>query len=488
MEEHQELCSELKKSLKDKTIVFISGNFNIVHPGHLRLINFARSCGDVLVVGLSTDECAGVIVGFDDRREGLVNLESVDFVTPVGPDDLLAVLEALRPNVVVKGKEHEGFQNPELSIVHAYGGQLIFSSGEATFSSRDLIRRELSNPSAVALQADEEFLARRGTNNARLADLLRQFAGRKVCVIGDLVMDEYVYCDPLGMSQEDPTIVVTPVENRVFVGGAGVVAAHLAGLGADTTFLSVVGSDSMSNLADSTLVKFGVNHHFVVDASRPTTLKQRFRASNKTLLRVSHMRSHDIEKGYQDALFSRFKSAISDAEGVIFSDFNYGCLPQTLVDRATDLCKFKGIPFFADSQASSQVSDVSRFRYADLLAATEREVRLAVNDFRSGLQHVANELLLKSRPNGLILKLGPEGLIALTQKPDYRTDELKAFNVNPVDVAGAGDALLVVAALVRLAGGTIWEASYLGSIAAGVQVSRLGNLPLSANDLSPFLG
>lgn len=483
MQSIHEKAAALRNRLRGSKVVFVAGNFNIVHPGHLRLINFAKSCGEVLVIGLFSDESPGVIVGFEDRRDALMGLESVDEVVPLGPDDLLEFIKVFQPEVMVKGKEHELLDNPERDAVRSYGGHFIFSAGEATFSSRDLIRRELANPLVAPLRSDEGFLGRRSSSRARLLDLIQMFSGRKVCVVGDLIVDEYIYCDPLGMSQEDPTIVVTPIESRVFVGGAGIVAAHLAGLGAKATFFTVVGKDEIATQAADALSGFGVDHRFVVDASRPTILKQRFRASNKTLLRVSHLRSHDIEKEHQTEMLHRFAAALSGAEGVVFSDFNYGCLPHAFVEEAIRLCRSKGIPFFADSQASSQVGDVSRFRHADFLSATEREARLAMNDFRSGLQHIANGLLQKSDASGLFLKLGAEGLLALTRKPEFLTDELGAFNSNPVDVAGAGDALLSAATLTRLSGGSIWEAAYLGSVAAAVQVSRMGNLPLSVPDL-----
>ena len=483
MKSIHEKAAALRGQFPNQKIVFVAGNFNIVHPGHLRLINFAKSCGELLVVGLFTDDSPGVIVGFDDRRAGLVSLESVDEVVALGPNDLLDFINALRPEVMVKGKEHELLHNPERDTVLAYGGHFIFSAGEATFSSRDLIRRELSNPLSAPLRSDEGFLARHASSKTQLLERLQAFSGRKVCVLGDLILDEYVYCDPVGMSQEDPTIVVTPIESRVFVGGAGIVAAHLVGLGAKTTYLTVVGKDAMAAKAARFLSDFGVDHHFVVDSSRPTTLKQRFRASNKTLLRVSHLRSHDVEKEHQSEMLHRFSATLADVEGVVFSDFNYGCLPPAFVEQAIRLCQERDIPFFADSQASSQESDVSRFPHADFLSATEREARLAMNDFRSGLQYIANGLLKKSQTSGLLLKLGAEGLLALSSKLDLSTDEIAAFNPNPVDVAGAGDAMLAAATLVRLAGGSIWEAAYLGSVAAAVQVSRIGNLPLNLNDL-----
>jgi sugar/nucleoside kinase (ribokinase family) len=101
-----------------------------------------------------------------------------------------------------------------------------------------------------------------------------------------------------------------------------------------------------------------------------------------------------------------------------------------------------------------------------------------MNDFKSGLQNVADRLLEKSNAGVLIIKLGAEGMLVLGRTSGFATASLPAMNTNPVDVAGAGDALLAAAGLTFAAGGTPWECAYLGNVAAAIQVSRLGNVPL----------
>ena len=480
--------TNLHSKYKGKRLVFVSGNFNIIHPGHLRLLSFARSVGDVLVVGLFSDNSPGTMVRFEDRRASLLGLEAVNEVIELAFGDLLVCIETLRPHTVVKGKEHESLSNAEQDVVSSYGGHLLFSAGEQTFSSRDLIRFELANPSGFQMRAaPAAFFQNHKLTAEVMLDRVKAFSQLQVLVIGDLIIDEYIYCDPLGMSQEDPTIVVTPIETQSFVGAAGIVAGHLAGLGAKVQFLSIVGDDAMARNSKARLEKMNVHVHFIHDESRPTIVKQRFRAQGKTLLRVSHLRGHDAAKEYRAEAMARLLPLLDNIQLVVFSDFNYGCLPQPLVNQIMVSCNERGIPFVADSQASSQVGNVGRFVGADFLAATEREVRLATNDFKSGLQNVANNLMAQSSAQHLLVKLGAEGLIAIQSDNTYYTDSLPALNPNPVDVAGAGDAMLAAASLTRRAGGDIFEAAHLGSLAAAVQVSRTGNLPIQSHDLMAAL-
>jgi rfaE bifunctional protein kinase chain/domain len=474
----QRVAQQLNDAYSNQQLVFVSGNFNIIHPGHLRLLNFAQTCGERLIVGLFEDAEPGVIVPYELRCESLKSMSAVAEVISIKTSQLADFISALKPHAVVKGKEHESGHNPERDVVRNYGGHLIFSSGEAKFSSVDLIRSELALPGEFILRHDNEFLLKHGTSRDRLKDIVQKFDGIQALVIGDLIIDEYIYCEPLGMSQEDPTIVVTPVDSRTFTGGAGIVAGHVASLGATSKYISVTGDDETASKSQKSLEGFGVDALLIRDSSRPTILKQRFRASNKTLLRVSHLRAHDIGEEFIDIFMRRFHELLPTTNLVIFSDFNYGCLPQPLVESITQICRDRGIPFVADSQASSQVGDVSRYVGSTMISATEREVRLAVNDFKSGLQNVAERLLDKSQAKNIIVKLGAEGLLVILPKPKFSTDSLKAMNLNPVDVAGAGDAFLSASSLALASGATIWESAYLGSIAASIQVSRIGNVPL----------
>ncbi len=127
------------------------------------------------------------------------------------------------------------------------------------------------------------------------------------------------------------------------------------------------------------------------------------------------------------------------------------------------------------------MGDLSRYVGATMISATEREARRTVNNFKSGLQNVAIRLLEKSQAKTIIVRLSAEGLIVILPKPEFTTDSLKAMNSNPVDVdvAGAGDAFLYASSLALAPGASIWEASYLGSIAASIQVLRIENVPLN---------
>lgn len=480
----QDLQILLDATRKAQRVVFVSGGFNVVHPGHLRLLRFAAECGDFLVVGvLGQASVTSRMLPEDLRLEGVKVISFVDhaFILRERPADFIL---RLRPAIVIKGREHENTSNEEAEVVQSYGGRLLFSSGESSSSAMDILEKEYFERNLPTIDKPMDFPERHRFEVKHLARELRAFCGQRVSVVGDLIVDDYIDCDPLGMSQEDPTIVVTPISTKRFIGGAGIVAAHAQGLGAEVSYFSVSGQDETARHAAETLSQYGVEHRIIEDGSRPTTLKQRYRAGGKTLLRVSHLRHHDLAPQIADQLFEAIHGGIKSTDLLIFSDFNYGCLPQFFVDRIADLCTQHNVMMVADSQSSSQLGNISRFKNTKVITPTEREARVALHDPSSGLVVLADGLRVKANTENVIIKLGSEGLLVHAKDGDgFVTDQLPAFNLAPKDTAGAGDSLLICTAMALRAGLNIWKSCYLGSLAAACQVARVGNIPLTQGDL-----
>ena len=469
----------------DKKIL-VTGRFNVLHAGHIRILKFAKELGGKLIVGVESDRLAGehAYVNENLRLEGVSCNSWVDesFIFDQSITDL--VLD-LKPNVIVKGKEHELSYNPEQATVVTYGGQLLFSSGENIFSSVDLIRKEFFSSSADTINLPKEFFERHCIKQQRLVNILKSFSDLKVCVVGDLIIDEYITCQPLGMSQEDPTIVVTPIDKTKFIGGASIVAAHAAGLGANVDFISVTGDDEARIFAVDELANAGVSSSLLIDHSRPTTLKQRFRSKGKSLLRVSYLHQGAISLDLQKKILAEIEKKINKIDLFVFSDFNYGCLPQPMVEQIISLLNGKNITLVADSQSSSQFGDIGRFKGMDMITPTEHEARISTRDQEAGLVVLADILKQNSNARNILLKMGEEGLLIHAEDPNspqWLTDRIDALNTSPRDVAGAGDSLMITAAMTMACGGNIWEAAGLGSIAAAIQVGRVGNTPLKIEE------
>lgn len=472
-----------KTKTKTKNVLVI-GNFDVLHPGHIRLLKFAKECGDQLIVAINTDATMAVKSRVNElhRLELVKSLECVDkaFLTAHSASELI---EIHKPNVVVKGKEFEERFNPEISALDSYGGKLIFGSGEFEANAEQFIKRSEQLKGGFDYSESKAYAQRHNIDLITVNDCLNNVRDITAIVIGELIVDEYVQGTAIGLSQEDPSIVITPNQTDTFLGGAAITAAHIKSIGAKSvSLISLLGNDAAAKYAQKKIKNYQVTPFFYQDDSRPTPLKTRYRAGNKTLLRVNQVRHHKISKEIQDSIIDRVKALLPGANLLVFSDFNYGLLPTTLVQRITSLCQKYKVTVVADSQTSSQVGDISRYRGMDLITPTEKEVRVALNNPDDGLVILAQKLTKRSNTKNLVITLAEEGVLIHTpckSQIDWENDRLPAINKHAVDPAGAGDCFLAASALALASNASPWLAYYLGSLASACQVSTIGNTPLS---------
>jgi rfaE bifunctional protein kinase chain/domain len=456
----------------------VSGKFKVLHTGHLRLFHAGAELGDRLIVaidgsGVSSEE-------LELRRQLISNLGLVD-ETHVFEGDVVELIRNLRPDIVLKGLEFSRQDNPEEEVLKSFGGKLLFSSGTS-------LNDHLAMPGSTAsLQHAFEFMSRRGISSSSLRSLVEEFSKVRVIVIGDLIVDQYHQCKALGMSQEYPNVVLNPIDSKMFLGGAAIVAAHCKGLGAATTFISVVGSDGPAAWAISELEKIGVDFHPIFEETRKTTLKERFRVGSQMMMRLNHF-SHDLLAIQTEKELERLLNSLTpNFDVVIFSDFSYGLLSRDLAGRLVHIARKGGLLTIADSQSSSQIGSLSKFAGCDVITPTEREARLETKDETSGLVVLAEKLRTTVGTNSVLLKLGEAGLFLHSFDENLGThienDEVPALNPNPVETSGAGDSLLATVALSLGSGSDLYTSAYLGSVAAAVHISQEGNLPISQAQL-----
>lgn len=478
------------KRAKKITSVLVEGNFNVLHPGHIRLFRYAKELGERLIVAVRGDasRTPGIFIPERHRLEGVQLNSYVDeaFILDGRIEDYI---RKSKPDIVLRGKEHEQEASRLSEIVAEYGGKLIFDSGDATISTPEFDRYmqalDINNSDSTAVR---EYCKRQGLDPSNNKNIISGFRKLKVLVIGDVIVDEYINCDPVGLSQEDPTIVVTPIESEKFVGGAAIVAAHAASVGAEVYLYSVVGSDYSGKFLAERMRDLGVQANIIRDETRPTTTKRRYRCKSKTLLRVSRFHSNSLSQSVQRKLLDKMKKMIKKADLIIFSDFNYGVCTDNVIQCVINSVESSKAAIVADCQSSSQYGDVSKYKGVDILFPTEREARIAVRDFECGVAVLAEKLRAATNTRNLIIKFAEEGLMIYAGQPalsdNQFLDRLPALNKNPVDTAGAGDSLLVACSLSYAVSKNIWLSSLIGTYMASIQVGRLGNCPISSAELS----
>lgn len=480
-----------------RTVVHCHGCFDIVHPGHIRHLQFARSLGDVLVVSVSADAHVGKGVSRplipDALRAGSVAaLECVDRVYINPHPTAEPLLEAMRPDVYVKGSEYENNQDPrflaEREAVTRHGGRVVFSSCDVVYSSTALIgslgRTDRFDGDKIAALRDRYDLA-----DARLHQLLTRARGQRVVVIGDYVLDRYHFCEAAAIAGEGPMMSLRSIGEEDYDGGAGVIALHLAGLGARPVLVSALADDEPSRRARNRLAAAGVEMNCPADRC-DLVVKHRYLADQTKLFKVDHGAPTPADSRREEALANAIFDAAEGAAGVIFADFGYGVVTAGLLGRVMPALRERVAVLAAD--VSGPRGNLSRFRGVDLLCPTEREARESQHDFSGGLGAVVWNLLNATDAGKAIVTLGKQGLITFERNDRaagdrLHSDYLPALSPRVVDPLGCGDALLATATLTLCAGGSLQAAALLGSIAAAIEVQEVGNVPVTAEGIRAHL-
>lgn len=461
--------------------VLVPGKFVVLHAGHIRIFRFAKEIGQVTIAaldisGLNKDEA-------DWRVDALSSLEFVDEVKTF-EDDISNLILSVKPEIILKGREFANTINPELQILNTYGGKLIFSSGTTYYSGEDSINSTSINLELDVLKLGQDYLNRNNITKEDLLKSLDKMANIRTCVIGDIIVDEIINCHPVGMSQEDPAIVVTPIDSNRFIGGAGIVAGHCNALGSKTTLVTVLGNDTTAEWCKTELNKVVSELVAFEDIYRKTTLKQRFRSGKQVLFKLNHFEQTPIQSSIEDKMLEYFTNNIKKFDLIIFSDFSYGVISIKLAQELIKLAKQFRIPVVADSQTSSQIGNLKKYVGVSLITPTELEARNEIRDQSSGLAVVAQEIRASLETSNILLKLGADGVLVdgFDKKGKViRTDLVPSLNKNPIDTSGAGDSMLAGSAIAFACGDSLYIAAFIGSIMSAIQVSRIGNSPISKN-------
>jgi cytidyltransferase-like protein len=486
----QELRDIIGSRPRNKSVIMCHGVFDVVHPGHIRHLLYAKSKADLLIATITADHhiTKGVHrphVPQDLRAVNLAAFEVVDYVVIDKNPTPLENIRLIEPDYFAKGFEYTATGMPaktaeEAEVVGAYGGEIIFTPGDIVYSSSNLI--DLAPP-AIKLEKLQILMERNGITFDKLRRTLDAMEGHQVHVVGDTIVDSYTHCAMVGGNTKTPTMSVLFERKVDYVGGAGIVAKHLAAAGGRVTFSTVLGEDSYRDFVIDDLRGANIEVNAVIDRSRPTVNKNAIVVGGYRLLKVDTLDNRSISDQILEDITRSVRDVPTDA--VVFSDFRHGLfnrrtIPQ-LVRALPDRC-FR----VADSQVASRWGNITDFQGFDLITPNEREARFALGDQDSGIRPLASNLYDAARCRLLILKLGERGVLACCSADHESLDSffvIDSFVDRLVDAVGAGDALLAYATLAMLAVGDAGIATILGSMAAALECECDGNIPVTADDL-----
>jgi len=304
---------------------------------------------------------------------------------------------------------------------------------------------------------------------------------RRIVVLGDVMLDEFVWGDVSRISPEAPVPVVDIRRESVHLGGAANVLANVLALGAGGCVVGVVGNDSAGERIKATLREVcpQANEYLAVDDKRPSTTKTRIIAHSQLVVRADREYRQPVNGQVEQKIIESLKKALQDADALVVSDYDKGVVTQHILEEILNLAYDK-VPVLVDPK----IRNFAHYHPASLITPNHFEALRLTNleeDSDEGLHQAARLIQEKLNCDAVLITRGERGIMLLERNHQPVYVETAAREV--YDVTGAGDTVIATLAAALAAGASTLEAANLANHAAGIVVGKVGTATATADEL-----
>lgn len=481
----EELAQALQPvKAEGRRVVHCHGVFDLLHIGHIRHFDEAKRLGDVLVVTVTPDNFVNKgpnrpAFGQELRAEAIAALDCVDYVAINRWPTAVETIRLLCPDYYVKGVEYiengndrTGGIQLEEAAVQSVGGQLAFTD-DITFSASNLINRHLP----VFPKEVSEYLAG-FSQRFSSGDILRYLdnaRSMKVLVVGETIIDEYVYCETMGKSGKEPVLVTRELDKEKFAGGIVAVANHVAAVSDSVTMLTFLGRTNSQEDFIREKLDSNVECMFLpMEGDAPTITKRRFveQYPFQKLFELYVMDEGESKPAEADRLQSALEKALPYYDLVVVTDYGHGMLGSQAVDLLCESAHFLAINTQVNA-GNLGFNTISKYRRANFICVSEAEIRLEARSRRRDLEDIVLEVADRLSCERIVITQGAQGCLCYSRDEGFVM--VPAFATSVVDRVGAGDAVFSVASLCAALGAPMEVTGFIGNVAGAEAVATVGN-------------
>lgn len=483
-QEFAEIREELRR--QNKKVVLCHGVFDLIHPGHIQHFQEAKSLGDVLAVSVTAAKYVRKGPGrpyFNDqlRMESLAAIECIDYVLLSEGYTVEDIIEAVQPDLYVKGKEYKRAEDDitgkiveETGLVRKYGGDIYFTDGDV-FSSTKLINQAFPVFSEDLKEYLNEFKKRwRIEDINRYMDNMQQL---RVLVVGDIIIDDYVYCKVQGLMSKNNGYSAKFLKEEKFLGGSIAVARHLNAFSDHVGLLSVMGKEAELEEILDRECREKIFLDLVRTSEVSTIIKKRYvepddkREELNKIFVINNLPEKMIIK---DEVLSEFKEKlkqkIPEYDVVFLCDFGHGLIDEEAMDIIQNSSK-KLILNCQTNSSNYGLNLITKYQRADYFSLDEKELRLAFSDYKKAERELLLDLARKLNAKGWLTR-GSKGALSVE---NGELADCPAFVLDVFDTIGAGDAFFSLAGLAAAADAPVEVGTFLGSVAGALAANIVGN-------------
>jgi rfaE bifunctional protein nucleotidyltransferase chain/domain len=483
-EEFVKIRDQLRK--ENRTVVLCHGVFDLVHPGHIIHFEEAKKKGDVLVVSVTAAKYVRKGPGrpyFNDemRLMFLSEIECIDYVMLSEGYTVDDIIEAVEPDLYVKGEEYArpedditGKIDEETALVRKHGGDIAYTTGQV-FSSTKLINHALPALSPEVKEFAEEFRIEHSMKKIR--ELAERMSDLSVLVVGDAIVDEYIYCSIQGLMSKDRGYSARYQSVEQYLGGSMAIARHLASFSDSVTLMSVVGTEEclhsriLNELSDRMRVDMTYSESFkTIVKKRYVTVNEKREELDKIFAVNNLPTPMKVDPETMDKFKEKLQEKITHYDMVVLCDFGHGLIDSEVMDIVQDNAKFLALNCQTNSSNYGQ-NLITKYRKADVFALDQKELGLAFSNYHQSEDELLIRLGDYFHSHGWLTR-GSKGAVSVE---GTTLKECPAFTLKVKDTIGAGDAFFSIASLSVAAGAPIEVGTFMGNIAGALAANIVGN-------------
>tara|TARA_Y100000031_G_C8211545_1_gene381223 strand:+ start:136 stop:1656 length:1521 start_codon:yes stop_codon:yes gene_type:complete len=476
------IISKLKK--KGKKIILCHGVFDLLHVGHINYFQEAKSYGDILVVSATADQYVRKgpnrpAFNETNRIKALAALKITDYIVLSKNPTSVPIIREIKPNFYCKGPDYKSHKHDvsgeiknEVNAVKKIGGKTIYTKG-ATFSSSRL----LNEHTEIYNDQQKLFLnkIKKRYQFSHIRELIKSFEKLKVLVIGETIIDQYIFCEALGKSGKEPVLALRDLRTEEYLGGAAALSRHMSTFCNKITLVSMIGEKGdYLNKIKQKLPK-NVKFQYIRKKNSPTILKRRFLDNvNKNKVLGVYKINDEILSKKQDKIFcKKLKKMIPKYDLVVVSDYGHGLISKKAASLVCSLSKYSALNAQVNA-ANVGYHSMRNYKNINCVIINENEIRHEMRNKNDKVEFLMKKLSISQNFKDLIVTRGNQGSV-LYNKKNKKINYCGAYAKTAVDKIGAGDAMLSIISMCLKYKFDKDLSLLIGSLAAAQSVETVGN-------------
>ena len=466
---------------KKKRIILCHGVFDLMHIGHIKYFQEAKAMGEVLVVTITPDRFvnkgpARPAFNEQHRAEVIAALDVADYVAINEWPTAIKPIKDIKPDYFVKGPDYKNYKKDltgniqlEDDAVKSVGGKIAFTSG-IIFSSSSLINQQFSQLTQEQKQFIDKLKEKYTFEN--IITYIDSLANLKVLLVGEVIIDEYVFCNTMGKSGKEPVLVNQKINVEKYAGGILSVANQISDFCKKGKILSYLGERDDQNEFINQNLSSNIDLDFIIKSNSPTILKTRFidNYTKTKSLGVYDINDNLLEKHEEEELYLKVDDIIDQYDVVITVDYGHGLLTPKIINQIENKSNYLAVNTQMNSFNMGHHT-LSKYSNVNYVCVHEGELRNDYRDHKNNIENLTKNLYKRINAEVIVITQGNEGSLVYDNN-DFINCPAYADKV--VDRIGAGDTFLAITSLCFAVGMPKDLTLLIGNLAAAEMVASIG--------------